>query len=325
VRAALALLASLLVPSIASAAPPLEGVALGLFHNGDDAEGMLDEIAQAGANAVSIPVLWKQADVRSDAVARADGDVTISDAVLIAAIRAAHRRGLSVMLFPIVEVAKKRAGEWRGTIAPRDAKTWWASYETFILHYARIAADEEVAVFSVGSELGSTEAWRDRWIHLVAAVEKIYGGELVYSANWDHYEHVSFFERVDLVGVSAYPELTRDRDAKEDELARAWIEERTKLVAFAEKLDRPLVLTEVGWPSRDGGAVRPWDYTTRAAVDVEEQRRCYAAFVRAWADEDALAGVFFWIWSGEGGAKDGGYTPRGKPAEKELRSYYGAH
>jgi hypothetical protein len=310
------------LPSPAAAAPPLQGVALGLFHDGDDADGMLDDIAATGANAVSIPVLWKQADVHSDAVARADGDVTISDAVLIDAIRGARRRGLSVMLFPIVDVAKKRAGQWRGTIAPRDPKKWWASYETFILHYARIAADEEVAVFSVGSELGSTESWRDRWIHLVAAVEKIYGGELVYSANWDHYQHVSFFERVDLVGISAYPELTRDDDASEKDLARAWSAERKKLVAFAEKIDRPLLITEVGWPSRDGGAVRPWDYTTGGAVDVEEQRRCYAAFIRAWKDEESLAGVFFWIWSGEGGPKDRGYTPRGKPAERELRTFY---
>ena len=53
------------------------------------------------------------------------------------------------------------------------------------------------------------------------------------------------------------------------------------------------MLTEVGYPSVDGGAVWPWDYTRGGAVDVEEQRRGFAALARAWAGHD-LAGLFVW-------------------------------
>jgi hypothetical protein len=83
------------------------------------------------------------------------------------------------------------------------------------------------------------------------------------------------------------------------------------------------MITEVGWPSVDGGAVHPWDYTADGAVDVEEQRRAYRAFARAWGGT-ALAGVFFWEWSGAGGAADRGYTPRDKPAECVLANWFDA-
>ncbi len=155
-------------------------------------------------------------------------------------------------------------------------------------------------------------------------MKKIYAGGLLYSANWDHYEQVSFWQRVDYVGVTAYNELTSKKDATEEELARAWVPVRDQLVAFARKVDRPLVITEIGYTSQDGAAVHPWDYTLKSGVDLEEQRRCYAAFVDAWKDEPGLAGVFWWNWYGAGGAKDTSYTPKGKPAEQVLRDYFSA-
>ena len=64
---------------------------------------------------------------------------------------------------------------------------------------------------------------------------------------------------------------------------------------------------------------RPWDYTTGTARDDGEQRRCYEAAIKTWANTPGLQGVFFWNWFPDG---DRGYTPRGKPAEQVLRSWY---
>jgi hypothetical protein len=323
-RAALVLM--LLAVAPAAAAPPMKGVGLGAYHRGGETpwkfDDLLAEIRAIGANTVSVPVFWRQRDVADAEVSRGDEQLTIPDDDLRRLVRAAHASGLRVMLFPIIEVEQRARGQWRGTLAPADRRRWWESYEAFVLHYARIAADEKVAVLSIGSELGSTEGWRDEWFHLCAAVEKVYRGELLYSANWDHYDKVSFWERVDLVGISAYFELTADREASEDALASAWAAPRRALSAAAARAGKPLVLAEIGWPSLDGGAVHPWDYTRDAAVDLEEQRRAYRAFVRAWSDEPSLVGVFFWSWTADGGAEDRGYSPRGKPAETVLRSWY---
>jgi hypothetical protein len=303
-----------------NAAPPIRGVSVGLYGDVDH-RGALDEIAAIGATHVSLAVFWRQQDVRSTAIAPSR-DITVSDAHLRATIRRARRAGLQVFLLPIVDVAERKRGEWRGTLRPDDIDAWWRAYQRFILHYAAIAGSEDVALFAVGSELASTEVWRDRWFALISAVQGRFKGALTYSANWDHYRSVPFWQRLDYVGVTGYNELGRGNDASVDELAGAWRRVRDQLTAHAASVGKPLLLTEVGWPSQDGAATRPWDYTLRAAIDLEEQRRCYAAFVAAWQGEAGLAGVFFWDWVGEGGAKDGHYTPRGKPAAEVLRAFF---
>lgn len=279
----------------------------------------IDEIAGLGATAIALVTHWEQADIR--ARAPAPGKLTIRDRVLQQLIAHAHGRKLAVLVFPILHLRTIRLGEWRGTLAPTDIGEWWAGYERFILHYARIAARHRAASLLIGSELGSTERWRARWYHLISKVRRSYRGKLVYSANWDHYPIVSFWRRVDYIGVTGYFELSKRNDASESELTRAWQAARTKLLAFARRHGKPLWITEVGYPSQDGAATQPWNYTRTAKVDVEEQRRCYAAFIAAWSST-RLAGVFFWSWHGSGGPKDTGYTPRGKPAEQLLRRWF---
>jgi hypothetical protein len=300
------------------------GASLGLWAaSAEDlpawAAGRLDEIRALGATDVALVVGWRQVDVRATELS--PGPDTPADSDVRAIAHAARERGLAVTIFPIVLLDKTGDGEWRGTLAPADVGAWWQAYEAFVTHYARLAADAGAAALVVGSELGSTETWRDRWYHLLSRVEDIFTGELWYSANWDHYEHVSFWKRLDAIGVTGYFELTSDRDASAAALAEAWAEPRDALLAFAKKHDKPLVLTEIGYPSIDGGAGAPWDYTADGAVDVEEQRRAYRALADAWGGT-ALAGVFAWEYSGDGGAKDRSYSPRGKPAECELAAWY---
>ncbi len=198
--------------------------------------------------------------MRADAIARSPR-VTAADAEVRRALRRARARGLRALLFPILTVREIRMGEWRGALRPRDVDAWWRSYERFILHYAELGAAEAAAALVVGSELGFSETWRDRWYHLISRVERVYSGDLVYSANWDHYRAISFLSRLDHLGISAYFELTDDGDASEAELTRAWRRAAAELRAFARAERVSLWLTEVGYPSRDRAAIRPWDYS----------------------------------------------------------------
>lgn len=294
-------------------------MALGLWPGTTAAAALvrLDELVALGATDVAVVVAWSQADVAASQVIPGP----VGDDVVRAALAGAAARGLRATMFPILQLDRVRPGEWRGTLRPADVDAWWSSYEAFIVHHADLAAAAGAAALVVGSELGSTEAWRDRWYHLISRVERRYEGELLYSANWDHYERVSFWERLDAVGVTGYFELTGDHAAEVDALAEGWARPRDALLAFAAARGKPLWLTEVGYPSVDGGAVWPWDYTRAGAVDVEEQRRGFEALARAWSGR-ALAGLFVWEWSGEGGARDRGYTPRGKPAACELAAWF---
>jgi hypothetical protein len=299
-------------------------VSLGLWAAGKPdlaawAVPRLDEIAALGATDVALVVGGRHTDVKATTLA--PGPDTPRDSDVRAIAQAARDRGLAVTVFPIVLLDRMAQGQWRGTLAPRDVDAWWLAYEAFILHYAAIATDTSAAALVVGSELGSTETWRDRWFHLISGVERAYAGQLWYSANWDHYDQVSFWSRLDAIGVTGYFELTTDAAASEAELVAAWAKPRDALLAFAAKAKRPLILTEIGYPSRDGAAGAAWDYTSDAPIDLEEQRRAYAALATAWSGT-ALAGLFAWEWSGDGGKRDGGYSPRGKPAECTLASWY---
>ena len=299
-------------------------MALGLWAPIDRAAlaRALDEIAALGATDVALVMAWRQRDVTSTAVAAGAGSATDDD--VAAALDLAAARGLAATLFPIVILDVVAPGQWRGTLAPADVDAWWQSYERYITHAAGLAAAHGAAALVVGSELGSTEHWRERWYHLISRVRRTFKGRLLYSANWDHWQEVSFWDRLDGLGVTGYFELTQRDDADVATLTAAWRAARRELAAAATARKLPLWLTEVGYVSRDGATRAPWDYLRGTAIDLEEQRRAFAALAAAWAGEPALAGLFVWEWSGAGGPTDGGYTPRGKPAACALRAWFAA-
>jgi len=294
-------------------------VSLGLYPGATVAQvdAWIDEIAGLGASHVALVASWQQADVTATAIA--PGNAAVPDDLVRAAARHAGERGLAVVVFPMLALERVAAGEWRGTLRPRDPAVWWRAYERFILHYAAIAAASGASGLVIGSELGSTEGWRERWNHLAGRVEQVFAGDLIYSANWDHYQEVSFAARIDVLGVSAYFELDGGRPPTVDRLVRAWAPLRRQLASFARARGVRLWLSELGYPSRRGAAARPWDYTGDQPADAEEQRRCFEAARRAWAGAQELEGVLVWNWYPDGPR---GYTPRGKPAEKVLRAWF---
>jgi hypothetical protein len=303
------------------------GMAVALWNVQDP--GLVDatdrafaELAALGVDAVLLPVRWRQLDVHAAELAP-HPEVTVDDAVLATIIARARARGLRVGLLPIVDLERIARGAWRGTLAPPDVDRWWQSYRRFILHLAELAAGHDVALLCVGSELASTEAWQARWWALIAEVRERFHGTLTYSANWDHYQHVSFWDRLDVIGVSSYTPLCQPEDdvcTDDDALTDAWTSALSALVAFAR--GKPILITEVGYPSVTGALAAPWDYTADGPVDLDAQRRGYQAFATALAATPSVTGVFFWIWDGPGGPDDRGYTVRGKPAAAVLDAIF---
>lgn len=310
--------------SVAQASSPINGIALGLYYKGDVDTAryneMIDEIADTGATHISIITLWSMRDIRSSTIAPHPLE-TPSDALLTRVIKHAKTRDLRVMLFPILWIETRGDGEWRGKLAPKDPSAWWASYEAFIIHFARLAQRADADIFSIGSELSSMEKYQGRWTDLAQAVRRVYSGQLIYSANWDHYEGVPFWHAVDLVGLTGYYRLTQSMTPSVADLVHAWRPIKKSLRSWSEGLNKTFVFTEVGYPSLNGAAHSPWDYTTGKKLDLEEQRICYEAFRLTWQNEKRLQGVFFWNWWGPKDGRNHWYTPRGKPALGEIRKW----
>ena len=300
------------------------GMALGMYSGISNRvlNRKLREVKALGVSHVSLVVSWSMENVNSTRIS-ARARYSTPDADLRRMIMRARSMKMEVFLFPIIEVHQRSLGQWRGTIKPPDWDAWWRNYRRFIMHYARIAAQTNVAMFCVGSELVSTEHDRARWKTLISQVRQVYTGKLVYSANWDHYQPVSFWDLVDVAGLTAYYKIADGTYATEDWMVRQWMRIRRRLNRWSvREIKRPFIFTEVGYPSRDGGAVEPWDYTKGTPIDLEEQRRAFSAFTRAWNGSTRLAGVFFWDWYGQGGPSCRRYTPRRKPAAEVIRRWF---
>lgn len=305
-------------------APEERGLALGLF-SADPSYSyrmLIDEVANTGATHISIVWVWWQDDVRAQEIKYVSG-WSATDAQILEALREAKRHKLHVTAFPIVRLMKSTSNEWRGKIAPEDPDVWWRSYNEFMHHNAQLAKLGGADRLCVGSELLSMEKRRERWLDVIDRVRVTAPDvEVLYSANWDHFEPVSFWDAIDVVGMTGYWELTRDMNATTEDLLLSWQSIKPSVLDWLDRIGKPVVITEIGYPSLDGGAAWPWDETRKAPVDLEEQRRAYDAFARAWSDTPQLSGVYFWNWFGFGGEKDGNYTPRGKPAADVIRRWY---
>jgi hypothetical protein len=234
---------------------------------------------------------------------------------------------------PVIQLKQRTMNMWRGRLAPRDLDRWWINYRALIKRLADLAAEESVERLVIGAELCSLERHATRWLSLIQLARRRFRGVLTYSANWDHYREVPFWDALDEVGVNAYAPL-----ASLERLEEEWSSRLTKLERFAArqgselKHGRPLLIPEYGYPALESALRAPWDETTGSTCRLdlqadllERSTRVLHKRVRRERRGDSgsiLRGAYLWNWFGFGGAQDCGFTPRGKDAEARLRSVF---
>ena len=155
-----------------------------------------------------------------------------------------------------------------------------------------------------------------------------YHGPIGYSANWDHYGRIEFWDVMDFVGMTTYHTLADHPNPTVAELMEAWMPIRQNILTWRATVDKPILFTEVGWCSQEGAASAPWNYYHNqhaTAAGHEEQRACYEAFMRTWEDVPGVGGSIWWEWTPYGGGPDCyNYTPKGKPAQALLEQWFAA-
>ncbi|MCS7273801.1 MAG: hypothetical protein NZ610_00105, partial [Candidatus Bipolaricaulota bacterium] len=293
------------------------------------ADQALGELAATGATWISLIVTCYQETVSSTEIRCLTGSRTPTDADLIHAIQRAKSLGLKVMLKPHVDLNNDPA-HWRGDINFGSDEAawaaWFASYQTFIVHYAQLAQAHNVDQFCVGTELQGTTHREAQWRQIIAAVRAVYSGPLVYAANPpDEYFTIRFWDALDFIGVDAYYPLTNTTNPTMAELIAGWQGPLAQLQALSQQWNKPVLFTEVGYRSVDGANITPWDWSSPGAVDLQEQADCYQALVSVVQGRPWLRGIFIWVWytdPDQGGPNDTSYTPHNKPAEAILRCFF---
>lgn len=245
-------------------------------------------------------------------------------------VRNAHAAGLKVMLKPHLEMSahvEAGGGPWHNTIAMRteaDWREWFEGYGRYLLDYAGQARGAGADMLCVGRELDRTVALREAdWRRLIARVRDVFPGPLVYSANFDSYRTVGFWDALDYVGVSAYFPLSASADPSLEDLATGWARALPGLEEVSRRFGRPVLLTEVGYPAARGAAGTPWAEGGPPA-DPWLQARCYEATLRAVAARPWIAGAYWWLWEGTTRPpfRDASYSIQGKPASFVLARWF---
>ncbi len=287
----------------------------------------LASMSSVGVNCVAIVVTWYQDDIDSTTIKEVENR-TPSDQSVIHAIRTAHDNGIAVMLKPHIDLIKDE-GNCRADIGfsdDSDWARWFDSYKKFITRYARMAAEEGVEFFCVGTELSYAATRVDEWSNdIIPAVRKIYQGKITYAANWDNYKNIGFWGLLDFAGIDAYFPLT-DKDTPQlCDLKDSWNRWVAEMEEWQKTMNKPVVFTECGYCSADTAAKRPWEEVFTDNPNLQLQADCYRALLETFCGKSWFAGLYWWSWNtyaGSGGPNHSRFTPQNKPALVAVKDWY---
>ncbi len=310
--------ASAVVPLPLKGLPPIRGFAIQINDpkNIQKYYRSVKHLQKLGCRWINFVVDARQKDVHSNRV-YLNWNLTARPQVMTRLLLYAHQLGIHTLLMPIILLDHATGDQWRGTIKPQSWHQWFVGYRAYIRTYARVAAAGKCSIFSVGSELLSTEKFRGRWLRIVRMTRKIFKGKLIYSANWDHYKQVLIWHELNYVAMNAYWRLAYHPGHTVSTLVQRWRPIQKQVLAFAAKMHRPLLLTEIGWYNLQDTIVEPWNYTGSGPLDPDEQLRAYESFGMAWdgLPKKTFAGAFLWEWMPGGKPSDyGSYSLQGEPA-----------
>ncbi|MFO0555057.1 MAG: hypothetical protein U0271_42160 [Polyangiaceae bacterium] len=324
-----------------SGAGGIRGITLGPIESarhprkgyGSDACGRaLDEVAKMGGSWVSLTPFGRVHDLTPLGIdPNFEAPFEENRKAVLAAAEQAHRRGLSVMLVPHLWV---ESGEWRALIDPGSDEAWeaWAaSYRDFVLAWARVAAEANIEILSIGVELRSwvTTPRVELLLPIVQEIRSVYPGLLTYSSNWDDARATLLWDAVDLVGINAFYPLASHDGATLPELRAGGSRVVAEIDRFAEGLRKPVLLTEIGYTTRTDPAIRPWEWPEDlygVTVDEQAQADAYDALLGAVLQSPNIAGFFVWRYFADpddvSQEAAWGFSPRGKLAEVVLRDAF---
>ena len=249
-----------------------------------------------------------------------------TDEAMRGVIAQAHGLKMQVLLKPHLWL---RPPDWPGSIHHNsDAQwaAWFAAYREFILHYAAMAESEQVEMLCVGNELTLASKREREWRSLIAEIRKVYRGRLTYGANLEEVFDVRFWDDLDAIGLSAYFPLSDDASPSRAAIEQGWQPIVERLAQLSLRWKRPVLITELGYASRDYATEKPWAESGQR-LNLKLQADAFAAFFHAVWPQSWVAGAYLWKWESYPDHADSNeieFAFEHKPAEAVIRDAYAA-
>ncbi len=238
-------------------------------------------------------------------------------------IAEAQRLGLKIMIKPHIAYWGSPFG-WRGEISFDSEEEWqrfFETYEVWITHVAQLCRGADA--FVVGTELDRTVHHERRWRQVIEAVRERTEVPLTYSASWETYEQVPFWDALDVIGIQAYfPLVDHEQLPSQQELDEAWARLIRRLEQYGSTHQRDIVLGELGYNHSSLAALRPWDYRQGGDHAGEVQRRCLSAALKAIEGSSTVVGAFLWKWFPDHSSNWRRNFLKSTPAMRAVISHY---
>lgn len=261
-------------------------------------------------------------------------DSTLSNKALRKEIQNLHNKDLKVALKPHIWIGGLDLDpeNWRNKIDfdnENDLNEWFNNYTEFIINQAKIAEEEKISLFVIGTELVQLAKYKENWEALIKDVRKVYKGKLTYAAEGKKAINVTFWESLDYIGIDAYFSLSNKINPTTKELIKGWEAYDKELKELSDKFNKKVIFTEIGYKSVEGTSIKPWQWIDDSAVASErEQTNCYKATFEFIKDKRYMAGIFIWKYFTDMESKEEkgnikkGFTPYKKESEKVISEYF---
>jgi len=246
---------------------------------------------------------------------------------VVKSISIAKSKKLKVMLKPQLWIKDQFVGDIDFTKAPSKWIALEKNYTTYILDFARIADSLDVEILSIGCEFKKWVVKRPIfWNNLIVKIKSIYKGELTYSSNWDNFQHVKFWSKLDYIGIDSYFPMSESKTPGVKAMRQKWSRINPLLKKVSKRYNRKILFTEYGFRSVDTNMRETWDSEKPGAVNELAQKNAYQAMFSSIWKEDWFAGGFLWKWkadhSAAGGKTDNRFTPQNKLAEPLIKANF---
>jgi autotransporter passenger strand-loop-strand repeat protein len=369
-------------PPVKSSPPPLDGVnyVADVYGSYADANS-LASLKPEAVNSVALTADFG-IDAENSTVYQNDipGGYTESDANIGTTIKDAVSDGLSVMVRPLIDFLPSNyetapgqtnslngaysADQWRSDYNPSNVTAFFSSYQTMIVDQAQLAQADGATIFSIGTELDQITgpAYETYWDNIITAVRAVFTGALTYSADWDDAispwqyggtglavgtgditTQVSFWNKLDYVGIDEYAPISDLKNPTLNQLIAGWTQAPTDSVTsavtggqslinyyegIAAATGKPLLFTEIGYANSSDAASSPatpgYDENgnpDNATADPTLQANLYQAYFDAWQQDGngSLAGAYLWDWE-PGGAGISPFSVQGLPAQSVVET-----
>lgn len=284
-----------------------------------EAEHSMHEMKELGVNWVAIALSAVQENAQSTVIPFREAP-TVTDEETLWAIRKAKALGMKVCLKPVVNVGN---GTWRAHISffhqdvPGEPSwsQWFASYEEFILHYAKIAEQEGCEMLCIGCEMVQTDSRETEWRALIAKVRAVFSGLVTYNCDKYQEDRLTWWDAVDIMSSSGYYPINE------------WEFHLDRIENTLSRWNKPFFFMEGGCPSREGSSHKPNDWSLPGGPSEEEQAAYYRTMFDACSRREWMQGYMLWDWpaklySLEEAASNDDYCMYGKKAAPIVRDYY---